>query len=118
MFSQNSLPSFKRRTDSCPEEDAIFFRQLLGDVDAPTAPFGMLEMQCDGTGTEEAELEVDSTLARRLRTTTRTFAVSAASLCHLAWAQVLAKVSGREDVVFGTVLYAAHSIRSSRGVGS
>jgi amino acid adenylation domain-containing protein len=87
------------------EEHEAFFRQMLGDVDEPTAPFGLLDVQGDGSGIEQAHLAVDPDLARRLRAHARKLGVSAASLFHLAWARVLAKVSGREDVVFGTVLF-------------
>ena len=87
------------------QEHEVFFQQLLGDVDEPTAPFGLLDVQGDGVGIEEAHLALDSDLARRLRASARRLGVSAASLCHLAWARVLAKISGRQDVVFGTVLF-------------
>ena len=86
------------------EEHEAFFRQLLGDVDEPTAPFGLLNVQGDGNGVEGAHVALDSELSRRIRVCARNLRVSAASLCHVAWAQVLALVSGREDVVFGTVL--------------
>ena len=87
------------------EEHEGFFRRMLEDVDEPTAPFGLLDVQGDGSDIEEAHLVLDPALCRRLRAHSRRLGVSAASLFHLAWARVLSKVTGREDVVFGTVLF-------------
>jgi amino acid adenylation domain-containing protein len=87
------------------EEHEAFFRQMLGNVEETTAPFGLLDVQGDGSGIEDAHLPVEEDVARRLRRQARRLKVSVASLCHLAWAQVLARLSEREDVVFGTVLF-------------
>ncbi|MGJ4889077.1 amino acid adenylation domain-containing protein [Bradyrhizobium sp. HKCCYLRH3099] len=81
-----------------------FFRDMLGDIDAPNAPFGLTEARSDGQGVNEAKLALPAALDARLRAQARRLGVSLASLCHLAWGQVLARSSGREQVVFGTVL--------------
>ena len=87
------------------EEHEAYFRELLGDVEEPTAPFGLMNVQGDGTGSAQAHMRVEAGLARRIRESARKLGVSAASLCHVAWAQVAARTTGREDVVFGTVLF-------------
>ena len=87
------------------EEHQAFFRLLLGDVNEPTAPFGMLDVQGDGTGILQSWIGLDKGLADRIRQSARRLKVSAASLFHLAWARLLALVSGRDDIVFGTVLF-------------
>jgi non-ribosomal peptide synthetase component F len=87
------------------EEHEAYFRRLLGDVEEPTAPFGLLNVRGDGSSIEEARLQMDADLARRVREQARKLGVSAASLFHVTWARVLARVSGRQDVVFGTLLF-------------
>jgi len=93
---------FSKAYDYDPSDEA-FFCKLLGDVDEPTAPFGITDVQGDGSGIDEARCEIDTALARRLRERARGLGVGAASVCHLAWAQVLSRLSQRDDVVFGTL---------------
>nr|WP_286159280.1 non-ribosomal peptide synthase/polyketide synthase [Janthinobacterium sp. HH01] len=86
-------------------EHEAFFTQMLGDVDEPTAPFGLIDVQGDGAGVEEARLPLAPELSGRIRHQARRHGLSAASLFHLAWALVLSKATGKDDVVFGTVLF-------------
>ncbi|NWD92746.1 condensation domain-containing protein, partial [Pseudomonas sp. K5002] len=53
---------------------------------------------------QEISLPLAPELSRRLRAQARQLGVSAASLFHIGWAQVLGVLAGKEQVVFGTVL--------------
>jgi arthrofactin-type cyclic lipopeptide synthetase A len=86
------------------QEHEAFFRQMLGDIDEPTLPFALQNVQGDGSNIEEAEQTLASGLYQRMQQQARSAGVSVASLIHLAWAQVLAATSGQQSVVFGTVL--------------
>lgn len=81
-----------------------FFRSKLGDVDEPTAPFGLLDIHLVGSPIEEHCQALDPTLAEQARIQARRLGVSAARLFHAAWGLVVARTSGRDDVVYGTVL--------------
>ena len=86
-------------------EHEAFFGEMLGDIEESTAPFGLLDVHGDGGDVTEARQPLDEKLAQQIRACARATGVSAASLCHLAWGQVLSRLVGREDVVFGTVLF-------------
>ncbi|XP_055302606.1 uncharacterized protein LOC129568577 [Sitodiplosis mosellana] len=87
-----------------PDQQTSFFTEMLSDIDEPTLPFGLRDVGRDGTDINEAQLMLPKKLNDQLRLYARHLRVSLSSLCHLAWAQVLARASGRQSVVFGSVL--------------
>jgi amino acid adenylation domain-containing protein len=81
-----------------------YFRAELGDVDEPTAPFGLLDVRGDGQQVEEVRIGLDDAVAALVRGLARQHGVSPAVLFHVAWAMVMAHTSDRQEAVFGTVL--------------
>ena len=88
-----------------PAAQEAYFTEQLADIDAPTAPFGLLDVQGDGAKVEEFTVRLEEEQALRIRSVAREHGVTCAVLFHAAWAQVLGRCSGRDDVVFGTVLF-------------
>src|SRR5580700_10056807 len=64
-----------------------------------------MDVHGDGGVAALAGVVVPAGLAGRVRVAARAGAVPAAVIFHLAWARVLAVLAGRDDVVFGTVLF-------------
>ncbi|MBY0572817.1 MAG: amino acid adenylation domain-containing protein, partial [Undibacterium sp.] len=81
-----------------------FFSAMLSDIEETTAPFNLLETQAEGGLMAEAKGSVADDVALKMRRVAQRLGVGPASLFHAAWAVVLSACSGREDVVFGTLM--------------
>ncbi|KAF9344652.1 hypothetical protein BGX26_004066 [Mortierella sp. AD094] len=93
------------RSGSSTEVHEQFFTKMLADIDTPALPYGLSDVHHDGTDITESHITLPQDLNIRLRNHAKQTGVSLATLCHLAWAQVISRTSGQERVVFGTVLF-------------
>ena len=100
------------------EEHESFFRQMLGDVTEPTLPFGLSDVYQNAGDITESRRILPQALNDRLRAQARRIGVSLASLCHLAWGLVLARSSGSEPVVLGTVLLGRMQVGEGASTGA
>jgi len=87
-----------------PQSQREYFTELLGDITESTAPFGLTDVQMDGSDSVEVHITLPDTLNQQLRQQSKALGVSLASLCHLAFGAVLARASNTTKPVFGTVL--------------
>ncbi|KAG0348207.1 hypothetical protein BGZ54_004692, partial [Gamsiella multidivaricata] len=96
------------------EDHERYFSKMLKDIDTAALPYGLSDVHQNGLDVVESHMVLPQSLNDRLRSHSKRLGVSLASLCHLAWAQVIARTSGQQHVVFGTVLFG----RMDAGSGS
>jgi arthrofactin-type cyclic lipopeptide synthetase A len=81
-----------------------YFREQLAGVEPLAAIPGLGGKAVDENDLHSHTATLDAALSELLRKQARRHGASLASLLHLAWAQVLGSLSGRDEVVLGTVL--------------
>ncbi|WP_215544466.1 non-ribosomal peptide synthetase [Amycolatopsis sp. CA-230715] len=81
-----------------------YFGNVLSDITEPTMPFGLTDVRGDGRRKRKLRRSLPSDLTEAVRAEAQRLHISPACLFHTACAMVVAAGSGRDDVVFGTVM--------------
>ncbi|WP_405621713.1 amino acid adenylation domain-containing protein, partial [Pseudoalteromonas sp. Ld19] len=86
------------------QDNSAYFHDILSSYTQPAYPFGLSEVNGNGTEIVEYKTKLSIDLAERIRCLAQAKDMSPAAMFHLAWAIVIAACAGQKDVVFGTVL--------------
>lgn len=83
---------------------AAYFTEKLQDLSEPSLPFGLAEVHESSHELGSATRMMAPQLCRAVRACASDLGITPAELFHAAWALVVSACSGKDDVVFGTVL--------------
>ncbi|EGH34558.1 amino acid adenylation, partial [Pseudomonas syringae pv. japonica str. M301072] len=75
-------------------EHEAYFRQLLGDVDTTTAPYGVLDVRGGDATILRSVQDLSDDLSARIHATARAQGVPTSVLFHAAWGLVVAAPRG------------------------
>ncbi|KAF9114450.1 hypothetical protein BGX27_010761, partial [Mortierella sp. AM989] len=116
--SQEMADSMKdeRRSENSLEHHELYFTKMFSEIDVPTLPYGLSSAHCDGIDFNVSQLVLPQGLHYKLHDHAKQMGVSFVGMFHLAWAQVVARISGQERVVFGTVISGCMRSGSANGV--
>ncbi|KAI1294090.1 hypothetical protein EDD11_008218 [Mortierella claussenii] len=106
----------KVRSGPSSQDYKQFFTKMLDGVESVTLPYGMFNANQHGPTAHEARRSLSVSLDKRLKYHSKKLGVSSARICHLAWAQVMSRISGQERVVFGTIVSSRGSVASIKNV--
>ncbi|KAG0003485.1 hypothetical protein BGZ79_000760, partial [Entomortierella chlamydospora] len=108
----------KARSAPSLEDHEKYFTKILGNIETPALQCGFSNIDSNGTNISESTLALPQELVNRLRDNTNRMGVSLAEMCHLAWALVIARTNGQEQVVIGTTSFGGMDYRcTARALG-
>ncbi len=81
-----------------------YFRSRFEEIEEPTLPFGLQDIQGDGSQIKEHSITLPDTLSESIRDTASALRISPAVIFHAAWGLVIGSCSSKDKVVFGTIL--------------
>lgn len=81
-----------------------FFKQYLSGFSEPSAPYGMVSKAESLFAMKSYKSLLPASLFEKITVLSSVAKVSIPSILHLAWAIVVGRTSGKQDVTFGTVL--------------
>ncbi|WP_143569898.1 condensation domain-containing protein, partial [Tenacibaculum agarivorans] len=84
-------------------DSETYFKELLEDIDEPTYPFGLSDIQGTGSDIKESEVILSEKFSKTLRDVSVRLGMSPAVLFHAAYGLVIGRCSNTDYAIFGSL---------------